>query len=422
MSTPDSLRIWILQNGEEIASDPGPPRLLRQGILASLLAKRGHDVTYWTSTYNHQQRAQRTTPRVHTVPAGYRIRLLPARSYARNLSIDRIRSHREAAAAFVREARHEAVPDVVICGYPTIELAFAGTSYATAQGIPSLVDFRDQWPDIIEQQLGGLRLAGAPILAHWRRLQVRTVQSATSVCGITDEFVDWALSCAARPRTELDRAFPLAPPVTAVTVDDLQAARDYWLETLGSKLPGSVWCVFAGGLGHRSDILTVVRAMRDLDPAARTALRLVVCGAGDLSEDVAREARGRSGVSFVGWRNAAEVAAILEMADVGVLPYPNTSDFLMSFPNKVGEYLSHGLPVLTSLGGVTGRLLDDHDLALCYAEGDERSCQEALSTVAASGVSEDRRARARALHREHFDPDVVYPAYADHVERVASVR
>jgi len=414
--------VWILQNGEEIPSDAGPPRLLRQGILAAQLAARGHDVTYWTSTFNHQQRVQRTAPPVHAVAEGYRIRLLVARSYANNLSVDRIRSHREAASAFTRDAPGEAAPDIVICGYPTIELAAAGTSYARSRAIPSVVDFRDQWPDIIEQQLGRLKWAGAPFLAHWRRMQSQIVGNATAVCGITDEFVDWGLSRGRRGRTDVDRAFPLAPPPPLLDAKSLKSAQRYWLETLGPKPPGVKWCVFAGGLGRRSDILTVVRAMRRLDPQARSRVRLVVCGAGDLAGEVAQEAQGNDSVSFVGWRSASQVAALLAAADVGVLPYPNTSDFLMSLPNKVGEYLSHGLPVLTGLGGVTGRLLQRHDLALPYAQGDVTSCTAALTAIAVGNVSSGQQQRARDLHREFFDSAIVYPAYADHIERVAARR
>lgn len=414
------LEIWIVQNGEEIPTDPGPPRLLRQGILAEQLVARGHHVTYWAPSFNHQRRRQRTPSDLDGADPSFQIRLLASRSFARNVSVKRIQSHRDAARAFSRQAEALTRPNVIVSGYPTIELAHASVDFAFRHGIPSVVDFRDQWPDIVSQQLGRARILGAPLIRHWRRLQSEVVREATSVCGITDEFVDWALERGPRSRGLLDLAFPLAPPIRRPSDRELAESFRHLTLELGPKPPGSVWAVFAGSLGRRSDILTVVEAARRISEVH--GFRLIVAGAGDLASDVDAMARVAPNVSFIGWRSAAEVTCLLGMADVGVLPYPNTSDFLMSYPNKVGEYLSHGLPVLSSLDGVTGRLLRSHDLLDHYREGDVDDCERALREGVARGPSPPRVETAKQLFKHRFNPEVIYPAYAQHVEEVAKHR
>lgn len=113
------MRVWILNVGEEIPSDPGTPRLLRAAIPARELALRGHEVTWWNSSVNHQQKIQRvdgttslrTAERLETV-------LLWGRLYRSNRSLSRIVSNFETAFAFLWEARKRQPPDVIVAGLP----------------------------------------------------------------------------------------------------------------------------------------------------------------------------------------------------------------------------------------------------------------------------------------------------------------
>lgn len=413
-------RIWIVQNGEELPSDPGPPRLLRQALLASELARRGHEVTYWTTTFNHQRKVQRTCG-THVVDDGYTVRLLRARDYSNNVSWTRIRSHQDAALRFRQLAPRVAQPDIIVSGYPTIELCYASISYAAQNGIPSIVDFRDQWPDIIWDQLPPLsKPLVAPVFAHWRRLQRQLTRRATAVTGITSEFIDWAVAVAGRKRTHLDIPFHLAPPVPRQETAIAKAAADYWQEMLGEKSGDVIWGVYAGSLSQRTDVLTVVRAMSLLDRETRSRLRIVICGSGSAAEEIRFAAGLSNGVVFAGRRNAAEVQSLLERADFGIIPYIETSDFLMSYPNKLGELLSYGLPILTSLGGVTGALLARHGLEVTYRAGRTESCARALRRLVNEARPADESKVARGLYSSEFNPNVIYPAYANHVELVAS--
>lgn len=422
LSNSPPLRVWILQNGEELPSDPGPPRLLRQGILAETLAARGHDVTYWTSTFNHQQKFQRSESlTTYDEVGGYRVTLLPAHGYAGHISAQRIRSHQQAAAGFRRVAKGLEPPDVVISGYPTIEFAYSGVKYALSRGLPSMVDFRDQWPDIIRQRLPrSARPAAYPLLRHWSQMQRYAVRHATAVVGISDEFVNWALTAGNRTRGDLDRAFHLAPPVRRLAPEQGADANAFWERTVGPKPIGHIWGVYAGNLSSRTDIATVAEATRLLSSQTRGRLKIIICGRGD-SESALRDiARDNPALLVAGQRNAAEVHEILRRADFGIVPYLNSSDFLMSYPNKLGEQLAHGLPILIGLGGITGALLARHDLAIPYAATDARSCASALHKLVATGISKQQADRARIVYHDQFNPTHIYPAFARHVEQVAS--
>ncbi len=419
---PKHLSVWIVQNGEELPTDPGEPRLLRQYLLARELVARGHSVTFWATTFNHQRKFQRPQAALHVDDRGVEIRLLKAGSYAGNVSIRRIRSHQQAARRFRSAARRLPAPDVLVAGYPSIELAHSAVTFAFRRGIPSLVDLRDQWPDIIEQQASSLaRRVGLPLLRHWRRLRNEIIARATAVGGISDLFVLWGLSAIDRPRSPLDVSFPLAPPRPALSEAALTQARRKWSELAGVKTEDVLWGAYAGNLSHRTDILTVARAAAQLSAPERRRIRLVICGSGSQQHELARISQHSDCVVFAGHCNAAEVQTLLEQVDFGMIPYLDSSDFLMSYPNKVGELLSFGLPILTCLGGITGDLLETHRLDHRYRSGDVDSCVRALQGLLEQGSAADTvRSRAISLFANRFDPAHVYPAYADHVERVAT--
>ncbi|GAI08595.1 unnamed protein product, partial [marine sediment metagenome] len=52
------MRIWLITIGEPLPSDNNNDRLYRTGILAKLLIQRGHEVVWWTSTFDHVRKIQ----------------------------------------------------------------------------------------------------------------------------------------------------------------------------------------------------------------------------------------------------------------------------------------------------------------------------------------------------------------------------
>ena len=52
---------------------------------------------------------------------------------------------------------------------------------------------------------------------------------------------------------------------------------------------------------------------------------------------------------FPGWVNKPEIWILMRIAQVGLAPYRSTEDFIISIPNKAIEYMSAGLPVISSL-------------------------------------------------------------------------
>src|SRR5215470_8360347 len=111
------MRIWLLTIGEPLPTDGCAERLLRTGILAEILASRGHKVVWWTSTFDHARKRQRfDNDTTISLAANHTLRLLHGPSYARNVSVKRWFNHRRLARKFSRQAAAEQnQPDLILC-------------------------------------------------------------------------------------------------------------------------------------------------------------------------------------------------------------------------------------------------------------------------------------------------------------------
>jgi len=75
------MRVWLITIGEPLPLG-GRDRVLRTGFFARLLAERGHEVTWWTSAFDHFKKVHLATSDT-TVDAGegVSIRMLYGRGY-----------------------------------------------------------------------------------------------------------------------------------------------------------------------------------------------------------------------------------------------------------------------------------------------------------------------------------------------------
>ena len=125
------MRAWIIEVGEPLPIDVGRPRLMRAGLLTEELARRGHDVVWFTSAFDHHEKSMRPAGS-HLIEVGegkYELRLLDALGYRRHISPRRIIDHMVNARSFRKLAKRAAPPDVICVGLPTLELAAAATRF-----------------------------------------------------------------------------------------------------------------------------------------------------------------------------------------------------------------------------------------------------------------------------------------------------
>lgn len=417
----DHVRVWLIKTGEPLPVDGETERVFRTGILAQLLVDRGHEVVWWTSTFDHYKKLQRTNrDTVIRINDRYDVEMLYSPGYRRNVSLRRIVDHLQLARKLTTRMERAPKPDVIFCAFPTIEMSRVAADYGQRHGVPVVIDVRDLWPETFVDLVPAWAKSIAKVLLSFVFRDVRKAFSkATAITGVTPAFVDWALRYAQRSRTERDRDFPLAYRAMAPSADAIERAYDFW-RTFGITSNNSTFVVcFFGSMNRHMELSTVIEAARKLRTSGKD-FRFVLCGTGDYLRVLRAKAAGCDNIIFPGWVKAPEIWTLMRMSSVGLAPYRRSPSFQASLPNKVIEYFSAGLPVLTSLDGTLGSLLSTYRCGWVYRDADELASQ--LSNLYDSpNLLKAASDSAHTLYEQKFVAENVYGMLVNYLEELAGV-
>jgi len=412
------MRVWLTELAEPLPLSPGG-RLMRAGLVADELARSGHDVTWWTSTFDHVSKvSRRTSNHTQALAPNYRIELLHAPGYATNHGLARMRHHRRIAAVFASRAPSTPAPDLAYCCVPTLEVTDAVLRYAIPRGIRVVVDVRDLWPDVfLDAVPRGLRLLARTALHGEFRRVARILRRATAIVAISEQYLQWALRYADRPRGAWDGVFPHGYPRSTVAPVELAQARRE-LAAMGVD-PRRTVSSFVGTFGHSYDLTPVISTARRMLERRDLRAQFVFAGDGERAVQWRRLAKGLTNVVFTGWLSAAGIAALLGMSSIGLAAYVDGA--AQGLPNKIFEFLSAGLPILSSLGGEAAALLEDAGCGLTYSARDPASFAAALNRLLDQPVARrDMGRRALAKFEADFQADHIYPTLVRHLEALVT--
>jgi len=409
------MRVWLITVGEPLPIDGNNDRPLRAGILANILVEGGHEVLWWTSSFDHVRKRQRCgTDTTKVLGDRYRITMLRANGYRNNISLARLLNHRGVAEKFRKYSATERKPDVILCSLPTLELSVEAVRYGKRNNVPVVIDIRDLWPDLIAELTpkwgqGAMKLLLAPMFNDVRE----ACTEATAIFALTPEFLKWGLDYAGREVGSWDKVFPMGYTSLSPTRGEVEEATKGW-RSVGVKKEDFNICYF-GSIGHQSDIGTVINAARILIKGPRI-FRFVICGSGDKLEYYKKKGMGCSNVLFPGWVNRTDIWSLMRISSMGLVAFVNKSNYTLNLPNKPIEYLSAGLPIVSSLSGVLARLLMENHCGVTYEEGRPDSLAAALMRLYDDrDALGDMSRNARSLYERSFVAERVYGEMIRHL-------
>ena len=106
---------------------------------------------------------------------------------------------------------------------------------------------------------------------------------------------------------------------------------------------GQVVCLYSGTLNRKQGLESVIGAARLL--SSRTDIVFVICGNGELRPSLESAARGLANVRFLDLQPIEKLNALLNMADVHLLPQLQAAADLV-MPSKLAGMLASGRPVV----------------------------------------------------------------------------
>jgi len=418
------MKVWVVKTSEMLAGDNRNGRLMRSGIIAHMLDDRGHEVTWWMSSFDHANRRSRS-PADASMSYGSRgtIRMLHSPGYRASVSPARFADHVVWGRRFERAIAAAPVPDLIFCAYPTIESAQICVRYGRRRRVPVIVDLRDMWPDLFaEVAPRSLRPLARALLAPLRARAAEALRRSTALFAITEEFLQWGLELAGRARNELDGAFAQAYPLANLQPADAaeaSEARQFW-DQHGLSPAGAFNVVLVGSItGRRVEMDAVLAAARTLQHDSRP-VRFVVAGDGDDLELYRRRARDCPNVVFPGWLRVPLIRELLARSHLGLVPYRNTPDYMMSVPTKAAEYFAAGVPVATSLRGTLPRLLRERRCGVQFDAADPDSLVALVRTLRDEPARRmELAANAERTFRSEFVAESVYGRLIERLETIA---
>lgn len=409
------MRVWILEVGEPLPLEQDA-RLYRYGQFSRALAAKGHEVVWWTSTFSHAPREFVVSGDRDMVVSGVTLRLIHGPGYSGSVSLGRVRHQRHFASQFLRRADSYPKPDLIICPVPTLEGAEAGVSWARKNGVPALVDIRDLWPDeIVDLAPPAFRPAARFMLAPLYAKMKRICAQATSLTGVSDSYLDYALQFAGRARRSGDFVFPLGYSGEPLAQDKLVEARS-WRDASPIRPERFTLCFF-GTMGNYFSLETVIEAARVL--RRELPIQVVLAGTGLNRERYMAIASGMEEVLFPGWLTGPQIAAVMEISKAGLAPYKQGAK--MSLPNKPFEYFSGGLPVISSVIGELEKVILENKCGVNYQP---ESVAQLCSAIRYLHDNEANRAamgrNALSVLRRRFSTESIFADVSARLEGMAA--
>jgi len=413
--------VWILQTGEPLHIDAGNPRPMRAMNLANALVEAGHKVVLWSSAFYHQEKRHRSlgAQRI-TVSPQLEIRLIPSPGYVRNIGPGRLWDHAVLARNLGQQLKHETQPpDVAFIGYPPIEAAAVMTRWLSVRGVPSILDIKDQWPNLFVDALPKfVRPLGRIAFAPYFYLAKRAMRDATGLSAMAEEFLTWAIDFAGRQRTDIDRAVPLTTPSGQVSAVELEATRQWW-DNKGIVADGRPRVFFVGSHSPAFDIEPIYHAAKHFSSHGHQC-EFIICGDGEYSAEWRTLMSVLPNVHFPGWVDRAQIETLAERSHAAMTPYRNIDNFTKNLPNKVIDALSLGLPILSPLQGEVANLIANHGVGLRYGTDSKNTLVQCIETLMDTpAMRQQISINALNLYQGKFSFERVYGGLVKHLEMLS---
>ena len=403
------MNIWLLRTGEPLPIVNPDGRLMRMGMLAEELSNRGHNVIWFSSTFNHFTKEQEyNKDTIVKVKDNYHLYLSYAIGYKKNISVSRILNHIIIAKKFRKKSKKLNKPDLIYVSYPIIDYAEEAVKYGRKNNVPVIVDIRDLWPDIFKHNLSGLKkIIATPYIWNMNHKAKKIMKNAFAINAVSENVLNWGLQKGKREKSKFDRFFYIGYKRHIIdTTQNISSPIDK------NKFNISFFATINNQFDY-DKIIEIAKKLKEKDEN----IVINVCGDGPQMEDLKQKIKSISNIKLLGWKGKNELDIILKNSKMGLAPYKNTFDFQMGVSNKFAEYISYGLPIILTSEGYMKSLIDTNKCGIASRNIDE-ICNYIINVKNNKEKYEEISNNAKKLYEKDFVAEKIYKNVVDYLEKI----
>lgn len=403
--------IWIIKESEFVNLLTGKARASRAAMLADYFIEAGHQVTAWSSLWNHDRKEFVDDDRdVIEILPGLELKILHAKkNYKKNVSLGRIAQGREIGRLFREAARKMPRPDLIYSCWPLIETSYEAVKYGQENGIPVVIDIRDLWPDTFIQPFPSVLKPFVNFIVeiiYGKRVRY-ALRNATMVTGTFPKTMELPFEYG-RKKTNVDHHVFHCYKKPGFSKEEMARALDDWKKhgVDASTLNVVLICSVRKRVVDFDMVIDAAKSLEG-DP-----IKFIICGSGQDFDEVSSKASRCNNVVMAGLCNQLQLFSLSSISQIGLLPYHDLFDFRDSLPTKFSEYLASSLVILTSLKGLSRDVVEKKDCGTYFQNAIELSdlLKRYLND---KSELERQRIHADTLYQQSFNADLVYREFVN---------
>jgi glycosyltransferase involved in cell wall biosynthesis len=403
------MKIWLISAFEPTPVDNTRP--MRFMSIADTAIERGHEISFFTTTFQHNSKSHRFQKNTRQVirEGSYEVIFVHSKAYTKNISFGRMMAHYDLAGKLMQELKSQTVrPDVIYISLPPLSTVEMVCKWAEKLDIPVIVDIIDPWPEVFLKVMPPTMrsLAKLPLMPLYKKL--KTIMSqCTAVTSISEQYISWSAPYRSASK-------PTAFFYPAVQFDEVKKSMDKIRQSEKRDF-SKLRMVYAGSLSSSYDIPCILEAAELLEKKYPGKTEFLIAGTGP-QEALIKE-KNLNNVQYLGWLKQDGMHRAFFQSDLGLTQHVEGATQSVTY--KLFDYLSAGLPILNSLDSEMAAIIADNKVGFNNRSHDAKglvaniekflSDPELLSTY---------KENALELTARLGDSKVVYKSLVDFIETV----
>jgi len=403
------MKIWLLKTSEKLPVSNKNIRLMKMGMLAEKLSEQGHEISWFSSSFDHFEKKQ-LFPKDIIIEKkdNYKIYLAHAPGYKKNISIMRILNHKITAIKFRKISNTIEKPDLIYVSFPTIDYAKEAIRYGKKNKIPVIIDIRDLWPDIFNHNLKGIvKIFAQPYIKILNAKTKKIMKSAFALNSNSEGMLRWGLNKAAREKSIYDRVFYIG-----YQKENFDINSDVKKLINENKFNISFFASINNQFNY-DIIINLAKKIQEIDKD----IIFNIGGDGPKFQELQEKSQNLNNINLFGWVDKSTIDYVLKNSKLGLAPYNNTFDFQMNVPNKFAEYLAYGLPVVLTVDGYMKKIVDENNCGISSQNVNEL-CNFILELKNNPEKQKNMSGNAIKLYDENFVADNIYSDLINYLEDI----